>query len=129
MIVLDTHIWFWWVPDPARLAERQKEYIASNQDAGIGVSVISCWEIAMLVQRGRLTLPDPVDAWVDQALGYSGVRALPLTAEIAVESVQLRDWEHRDPADRFIVATARAYDAVLVTNDSVILAYPHVNRL
>ena len=126
MILLDTHIWFWWAQDEERLSEVQRRTLEANELTGLGVSVISCWEIAMLVAKGRLELSDPVDQWVRQALRYPGVRQLRLTPAIAVTSAQLPGEFHPDPADRIIVATARAHDVSLLTNDGRIRAYPHV---
>jgi PIN domain nuclease of toxin-antitoxin system len=70
--------------------------------------------VAKLVERGRLVLPCPVGQWLQQALGYPGMRLLPLSPEIAVESTQLPGTFHRDPADQIIVATARIYRCPLV---------------
>jgi PIN domain nuclease of toxin-antitoxin system len=126
VIVLDTHIWVWWVHGDARLSERQIRWLGENESRGLGVSVISCWEVAKLVEYKRLILPCPVADWFDQALAYPGVRLLDLTPRIAVESTQLPDGFHGDPADQLIVATARVYDSALLTADSKILSYPHV---
>jgi PIN domain nuclease of toxin-antitoxin system len=129
MIVLDTHVWVWWVHGDARLSERQNGWLEENEAHGLGVSVISCWEIAKLVEYKRLILPCHVADWFDQALAYPGVRLLDLTPRIAVESTQLPYEFHSDPADQLIVATARAYDSALLTSDSKILSYPHVKTL
>ena len=126
MIILDTHIWVWWVHDDARLPEPCREYIRVNESTGLGISIISCWEVAKLVERGRLTLPRAVTEWLDLALAYPGVQLLDLTPRIVVESTQLPDVFHRDPADQLIVATARVYDVPLVTLDGKIRDYPHV---
>lgn len=126
MIVLDTHIWVWWVHDDANLPPAYKAYIQANESAGLGISAISCWEVAKLVENNRLTLPIPVGEWLDQALGYPGVRLLDLAPRIAVESTRLPGEFHRDPADQIIVATARVYDCPLVTLDRKILSYQHV---
>jgi PIN domain nuclease of toxin-antitoxin system len=126
VILLDTHIWFWWVQDITRLSEVQKNLLQSNEREGLGLSVISCWEIAMLVAKKRLILSRPVDEWMRQAMAYPGIRRLQLTPAIAVESTQLPDEFHADPADRIIVATARARDLQLVTNDVRIRDYKHV---
>jgi len=126
MIVLDTHIWVWWVHSVERLTEAQTEAIAANEDDVIGVSVISCWEIAKLVEYKRLELPCPLKEWFEQALGYPGIRLLELTPEIVIESTQLPGEFHHDPADQIIVATARIYGCPLVTSDDKILKYPHV---
>lgn len=98
----------------------------SAEQTGIGVSAISCWEVAKLVERRRLSLPCPVFDWMRQALAYPGVRLLELSPRVSVESTQLPGTFHRDPADQITVATARVFDAPLVTVDARILAYPHV---
>lgn len=64
-----------------------------------------------------------------QALSYPGVRLLELTPEIAVESTQLPDKFHRDPADQIIVATARLHNCSLLTSDGKLLDYPHVHTI
>ena len=118
MIVLDTHIWIWWVQGDDRLTERQEQELrAAEAEGGIGVSAVSCSEVALLSERGRITLPVPLNEWIGLALRYPGVRALDLTPDVAVASTQLAEPLHRDPADRFLIATARHYDCPLVTSD------------
>lgn len=126
MILLDTHIWVWWVHRDDHLPGAYYSYLQANEEQGIGVSIISCWEVAKLVERGRLTLSVAIDNWLEQALSYPGVRLLSLTPRIVVESTQLPGIFHRDPADQLIVATARVYACPLVTVDERILAYPLV---
>jgi len=126
MIILDTHIWIWWVQGDSRLLPIYLNLIQQNEAAGIGVSAISCWEVAKLVERGRLTFPVSVGQWLTQALAYPGIRLLPLSPEVSVEATQLPDVFHRDPADQIIVATARRYNSPLLTMDQAIRAYPHV---
>jgi PIN domain nuclease of toxin-antitoxin system len=127
VIVLDTHIWVWWVHDDPNLPPAYKAYIQANENAGLGISAISCWEVAKLVEHKRLSLPIPVGEWLDQALAYPGTRLLDLTPRIALESTQLSGAFHRDPADQIIVATARVYACPLVTLDGKIRAYGHVH--
>jgi PIN domain nuclease of toxin-antitoxin system len=129
MIVLDTHIWVWWVHGDKRLTTQQNQRLQQYESQGLGVSAISCWEVAKLVEYGRLMLPCPVGDWMTQALAYPGIRLLELTPEIAVGSTQLPGVFHRDPADQIIVATARNYNCALLTADAKILSYPHVNIL
>ena len=129
MIILDTHIWVWWVHSPGQLSQTQRERIAESENDLIGVSAISCWEIAKLVERGRLELPVALEDWFDQALNYPGIQLLALSPEIAIESTRLPGDFHRDPADQIIVATARVYDSALLTADEKILNYPHVVTL
>ncbi len=126
MIVLDTHIWVWWVQGDPRLTQRHREEINKSQKQGIGICSISCLEVARLVERGRLGLPDEVTKWLKKALSYPGIELLTLTPTIAVESVRLPGNFHKDPADRIIVASARTCDCPLVTVDEQILNYPFV---
>lgn len=125
MIILDTHVWVWWVDGGSRLPQSYLVLIQAKAGNGLGVCAISCWEVAKLVELGRLHLAVPVDQWLTQAL-RPPVQLLPLSPEIAVESTQLPGAFHRDPADQLIVATARVYDCPLVTLDRSIRAYPHV---
>jgi PIN domain nuclease of toxin-antitoxin system len=129
MIVLDTHIRVWWVHADERLTRTQAEVIEANETDVIGVSAISCWEIAKLVEYGRLELPCSLEEWFEDALSYPGIRLLELTPEIAIESTQLPGEFHRDPADQMIVATARVYGCPLVTSDGRLLEYPHVETI
>jgi PIN domain nuclease of toxin-antitoxin system len=126
MIVLDTHIWVWWVNGSAELSPVKRQLLAAHQADGLGVSVISCWEIAKLVEKGRLSLTLPVGQWIEQALAYPGIRLLPLDPKIAVASTQLPPPFHNDPADQIITATARELNCPLATDDGKILAYTHV---
>ena len=129
MIVLDTHIWVWWVHNDTQLTDKHREIIQAHEDEGLGVSVFSCWEVAKLVELKRLTLHCSIDEWLETALRYPGIQLLALTPEIAVESTQLPGEFHRDPADQIIVATARIHDCPLVTVDDKILKYSHVKLL
>jgi len=129
MIVLDTHVWVWWVHDESKLTIAQRGVIKANENDAIGISAISLWEVAKLVERNRLILPCPTLEWFRQALGYPGVRIIDLTPEIALESTQLPGEFHRDPADQIIVATARVKDCPLVTSDEKIVHYLHVNTI
>jgi PIN domain nuclease of toxin-antitoxin system len=127
MIVLDAHVWVWWVHGDAQLSTPYNEYIQRYEADGLGISAISCWEVAKLVEYGRLTLPVSIRDWLNQALAYPGIQLLALTPQIAAESTQLPDTFHRDPADQIIVATSRVYGCPLMTLDRRIRAYPHVH--
>jgi PIN domain nuclease of toxin-antitoxin system len=99
------------------------EIDSSGQRDAVVVSAVSFWEIGSLVQKNRLRLTLPFRQWVEQTLSRPGFVAMDLTVDIAVESTTLPRGMHPDPADRFLVATARALDATLVTHDRRILAY------
>lgn len=129
MILLDTHVWIWWVHDEAELTDACRDLLQAHESDGLGLSAISCWEVAKLVQRNRLILPVPLDDWMDQALAYPGIQLLDLSPRVAVESVQLPGDFHQDPADQIIVATARLHNVPLITADKLILKYPHVHTI
>lgn len=121
MIVLDTHAWIWWLTrDDKSLKRHWKDAIASAE--AVGVSAISCFEVAWLVHRGRVEISIALDAWFEAALGGSGIRLLPITPRVAQIAVELPE-HHRDPQDRLIIATAIANDAQLISADSQFPAY------
>jgi PIN domain nuclease of toxin-antitoxin system len=128
VILLDTHIGFWWVRADPSLTATQLQHIQTSQ-ADLGVSVISVWGLAMLERSRRVNVSRPIEDWVHDALAYPGVRLLDLTPEIAIASTRLPDPFHKDPADRILVATARALAIPILTADAKILAYPHVRTL
>jgi len=127
VILLDTHIWVWWVHGDSRLSAFHANLIADNEGGEIGVCTISLWEVAKLVELGRLILPVTIDEWFSAALNYPGVTLVDLTPGIAIESTQLPSRLHRDPADQIIVATARVLGCDLLTADQRIRDDPHVN--
>ncbi|MCC5613018.1 type II toxin-antitoxin system VapC family toxin [Nostoc sp.] len=128
MIVLDTHIWVWWVDDNSKLTTKYREYIEEYQSQGLGVSIVSCWEVAKLVEKKRLVFSCSVNEWLETALAYPGVQLLNLTLPIVVDSTQLNGF-HSDPFDQIIVATARNYGCPMLTVDAKILNYSGVETL
>jgi PIN domain nuclease of toxin-antitoxin system len=128
VIVLDTHILIWWVNQSDRLRAGTLERIETESDA-VAVSAISLWEIAKLVQMGRLQLSISVEDWIEQALAYPKVVVVPLSPAIVVDSTRLPPPFHKDPADELIVASARVLACPLITYDGKILNYPHVQLL
>jgi len=126
MIILDTHIWVKWVLDESQLPSVLCDKIREHETDGLGVSVISCWEVAKLIELKRLSFEIDVHDWINQALSYPGIQLIEFSPRIAVESTQLPGEFHRDPADQIIVATARVHDCPLLTMDKKILDYKHV---
>jgi PIN domain nuclease of toxin-antitoxin system len=129
MIVLDTHIWIWWLHEPNKLSHLQIDAIKKHEEDIIGISSITCWEIAKLVEYKRIALPLPIADWFDAAFIYPGLQLINLTPEIAIESTRLPGDFHRDPADQIIVATARIHECPVITSDWKILKYPFVNSI
>jgi PIN domain nuclease of toxin-antitoxin system len=130
VILLDTHAIIWAINDDPKLGKRAHAQLAEvNADTPLFVSVISAWEIALLVKRGRLDVGIPADIWLKQAMRHPAWRTVPIDTQIAIESVQLPDGLHSDPADRFIVATARLLDLTLLTADQKILDYSKLGHL
>ncbi len=122
MIILDTHVWLWWMADPERLSEPAREAI--TQTSNIGVCTLSAWELAMLVTRGRISLDRDIGLWVRHALATHRVEPLAPSADIAVAAGLLDPNSFPgDPIDRLIYATARSLDARLVTRDRAIRAF------
>ena len=128
MIVLDTHIWVWWVQGDPQLSADRRQAIQASEAAGLGVSAISVWEVAKLVAGKRIDFGRSASEWISTALAYPGISLIPLTPEIAVESCNLPGAIHRDPADQIIVATARVMACPLMSVDAKIAAYPHVEH-
>jgi PIN domain nuclease of toxin-antitoxin system len=117
-LVLDTHAWVWWVSKPDKLSRKQRSAIDRARRRGgdaLLLSVISAWEVALLVQGGRVRLPVPLETWLEQAMAISGLEIAPLTVPIIGGAARLTGL--RDPADMLIVATALQHGARLITND------------
>jgi PIN domain nuclease of toxin-antitoxin system len=130
VIVIDTHVLLWWVNDPSSLsAPAQGAIDAAMQTRSVHVSTISSWEIALLVERGRLRLALDVRDWLCRCEALPFLSFVPVDNAIAVESVRLPDFPHPDPADRIIAATALSLGASLVTKDDKLRGYPHVKTI
>lgn len=126
MILLDTHIWVWWAGDVPRLTASQRRLLREHEADGLGVSILSCWEVAKKASLKKLVLDRPVAQWIDEALELPGVRLVALSPRIVVEAAQLPQPFHRDPVDELLVATARILGCPLLTADEKVLNYPHV---
>lgn len=127
MIVIDTHVWIWWVDDNPKLKPGIRDRIDAEND--VRVSAISLLEIATAISLNRLVLKPSAEHWLRIAQTAEQIRIEPLTSEICLKSVSLPGAFHRDPADRLIVALARNLQAELVTADSKILSYSGVRTV
>lgn len=124
-ILLDTHILIWVANGSKALSAVNRQIIdqTAQKNAGIFISAISIWEVGVLQKKKRINLNCPYVEWIHQAIEHLKVIVLPLTGDICVESNELPGDFHADPADRFIVATARTRDLVLITQDRAMLGY------
>lgn len=124
-LLLDTHIWLWYAEGLSRRlrpASVRKIDDARRGD-GLVVSAISIWEVGMHSARGRIQLAVPLRDWVEKALSVPGIRLAPVDAAVAAESTLLPGEPPGDPADRFLIATARTQGTALATRDGRILDY------
>jgi PIN domain nuclease of toxin-antitoxin system len=117
--LLDTHVWVWWMIGDPRLSKRER---AALDDLPSGsrprLCDISLWEVALLVQLGRLRLDDGLEEWLRIAASPATVELHPITPAVVAEMTRLPSTFHQDPADRLIVATARAAGLPLATHDA-----------
>jgi len=124
-LLLDTHIWLWALGNPAKLSKRVRAELA-NPANEIWVSAVSTWEALLLNAKNRIQLPADVESWFTRATSYS--REAPLTHEIAFVADRL-SLPHKDPADRFLAATAKLLGLVLVTQDPELLGLGDIQTL
>lgn len=124
-LLLDTHIWLWSLNDPGKLGKRVLTELR-NPANELWLSPISTWEALTLNAKGRIQLPKDLGRWV--AEGTALLREAPLTHEIALAAQQL-PLPHKDPADRFLVATAQILDLTLITADANLLGLGEISTL
>jgi PIN domain nuclease of toxin-antitoxin system len=124
-LLLDTHIALWLDSGDDRLRASTRALIDGCWQNGgaILLSAITVWEIALLVDTGRIDLDVPVAAWIERFLDRPGIEAVPLGHQAASRSYQLHHLEHRDPADRLLIATAIELACPLVTYDERIVRF------
>jgi PIN domain nuclease of toxin-antitoxin system len=128
--LLDTHAWVWWLTEDRRLSTRATSAITTSlAEQDLWISLISVWEVAKKVEKKQLILDRPLDQWLDEAVTSQGLGVWELTRPILVQSCELPQPFHGDPADQILVATARHHRAVLVTKDQRIRRYAHVQSL
>jgi len=120
-VLLDTHVWLWWLTPDSPLARAERlglDACAGNRE--VLLSPISLWEAQMLHAKGRLELPGPFADWLTKAADESVLTLAPLDADVVLALDAMPKSFHGDPADRLIVATARAHRLKLATHDAAI---------
>jgi PIN domain nuclease of toxin-antitoxin system len=119
--MLDTHVWVWWLTPGSPLSRAERT--ALDAKAGrreLFLSAISLWEAQLLHTKHRLELPLPFPDWLARAADDRMISVLPLNVEVVLALDSLPASFHGDPADRLIVATARAHAMPLATHDAAI---------
>jgi PIN domain nuclease of toxin-antitoxin system len=126
-LLLDTHIWLWSFGEPGRLTRRVSREL-QKPDNELWLSSISIWEFLVLCEKGRIVPKEDPHKLVARMMEINPLLEAPITHEVALEAgrVQLG---HKDPADRFLLATARVFDFTLVTADERLLATPNIRVL
>lgn len=125
--LLDTCAWIDVFANPDALKPSVRKLIQEQQL--IHVSAISLLEVARKEARGELIFGMPLADWFRNSLPEHRVTILPLTTDITIDATRLPLWDHRDPADQLIVATARVHGLTVLTSDGKIVGYPHVVSL
>jgi PIN domain nuclease of toxin-antitoxin system len=128
--VLDTHAWVWWVTRDRRLSRRARTIIERSAARGdLYLSMFSIWELAKKAEYGQIAFDRPLDEWLNAALDVEGLQLVEVSRAILVDSCQLPQPFHTDPADQIIVATTRSLSASLVTKDARLRDYAHVRSV
>jgi PIN domain nuclease of toxin-antitoxin system len=125
VIVLDTHALLWWTLDPDRLSRAAASSVREMERRGGFASAISIWELGVKIQRGKLDLGISIEEFTRRIDETAIVQLLPVTTTTWLRSLEL-GWDHRDPADRVIVATAVLQGVPLVTADAEIRRFSGV---
>ena len=128
MVMLDTHTWLFWINDSIELLGKEALKLIKKETV-LGVSIISCWEVGMLVNKHRITLNTDIQDWIDLALTYPKIELVDLSPQIAVLSTRLPGDFHGDPADRMIVASALKNNCSVITKDKQIQSWGHVKTI
>jgi PIN domain nuclease of toxin-antitoxin system len=127
VIVLDTHTWLWYATESEKLSKQAKARIKRAET--LGVHPISCLELVMLSNSGRIKLSMDTTRWIGHALERPKVELLPFTPAAAIRAAGLGGSFPGDPADRLIVGTALEMGVPVVTRDQRITEWGHVNTI
>ena len=124
VILLDTHVLLWLANDDMRLGKQARHIIEKAADSrAIVVSAISFWEIGLLIEKKRISMPLSLADFAALVSKTNGIRVVPVNSRVAVESAILPIGLHGDPGDRLLAATARTLACSLLTSDAKLLDY------
>jgi PIN domain nuclease of toxin-antitoxin system len=126
-LLLDTHIWIWGHLEPHRISSKVAREL-TNPENDQFLSAVSIWEAIVLLEKKRFRLHQDFGEWFKKSKEFLNFIELALTWEVAHE-LRFTMLGHRDPADRFLVATAKVYDLTLVTADERLMSVPGIKVL
>jgi len=126
-VLMDTHVWIWLSLKKQKMLSNKamRAMKSANQK---WIAAISCWELAKLVEKNRISFSIPTLTWIRRSLNEYNIKVADLSPEIAVESTVLHGF-HKDPADQLITATSRILGMPLITSDKQILDFPEVDTI
>lgn len=116
MILFDTHTLLWYTHEPEKLSVRVRKEIELSRRAIAYVSAISFWELALKIKSEKLNIGMPVSEYRKRVLSLGFFEILHVSEQIFIDSVNLT-YSHKDPADRIIIAQAKAKNLKLLTKD------------
>ena len=120
-VLIDTHVFLWWITNDPRLSPRAREIIADSANV-VFLSAASGWEIAIKAKLGRLRLPDEPERFILKQLELNAIEVLPVQMSHALHVYAL-PYHHRDPFDRLLIAQARLEKVPILTADPQISRY------
>jgi len=121
MYVLDTCVLLWWTLDPEKLSPVAVKHCKNIDTEGACIASVSLWEIGVKIQKGKLNIGMPIRSFA-KLLSQVNIEQVPVDTDLWLESLEL-EWEHRDPADRLIVALAKQRNLPILTADNLIREY------
>jgi PIN domain nuclease of toxin-antitoxin system len=127
LILLDTHTLIWWAEDENKLGKQAQEAITDAR--AIGVHVISCLEIAILIEKDKIELTLPVEEWVGRVMRHPKVEVIPLSIKGTIECTRLPGEFHRDPFDQILAAACLLNGWPLVTKDQAISEWSYIETI
>lgn len=125
--LLDTHIWLWAATEPHKLSSEVHKLI-SDPEIDKYLSPVSLWELSVMVEKKRFALKQDFAIWVQRVIADLKLKEIPLNWQVAYELRFILPY-HKDPADRFLAATAVAFDLTLITADQKMIGVPGLKVL
>ncbi|EDY82582.1 hypothetical protein VDG1235_2205 [Verrucomicrobiia bacterium DG1235] len=128
MIVLDTHALLWWTLDPSQLSRKAKSTCSPIEEQGAYISSISIWELGVKIRNKKLDIGMSIREYAEKIRRLGSIEIVPVTESIWIRNLEL-EWDHRDPADRTIVATALTLDLPILSKDKIIRTFKGVKSI